>query len=357
MATEAQIHADIEALRERIPETQELYREVCTILFFRYGITPTANKLYQYVRKGSMSAPAEALAKFWEDLREKSRVRIEHPDLPEALKTAAGDLVSTLWAQAQTAAQEGLAVFRAEAQEAILAAQTVTTTAEADRASAQDALNQAHQAIQTATEQTLQLERTLAVEQAGKISLAEQLAAAGRQQTALEAALAEARRDFAAELEKLRLALQKSEERHEAGEKRALLEIDRERTAAAKLQKELTQLRELQVEASERHRSEIDRLQQALATARQSAGVAEGTLQEMRTIYQRQAEQLQSLQTAVSDSETQKTLLARDLESCQGKEASLERELRQLRPESAPESETAKPRRKSRKLVGDEKQK
>ena len=58
MTTEAQIHADIEALRERIPETQDLYREVCTILFFRYGITPTANKLYQYVRKGSMSAPS-----------------------------------------------------------------------------------------------------------------------------------------------------------------------------------------------------------------------------------------------------------------------------------------------------------
>jgi hypothetical protein len=65
MSTEAQIHADIDALRLRVVDTQDLYREVCTILFFRYGITPTANKLYQYVRKGSMSAPAEALAKFW----------------------------------------------------------------------------------------------------------------------------------------------------------------------------------------------------------------------------------------------------------------------------------------------------
>ncbi|GAB3552032.1 hypothetical protein GCM10027343_37040 [Noviherbaspirillum agri] len=52
------------------------------LLFFRYGITPTTNKLYQLVRKGSMSAPAEALNKFWEDLRDKSRVRIEHRDLP-----------------------------------------------------------------------------------------------------------------------------------------------------------------------------------------------------------------------------------------------------------------------------------
>ena len=74
MSTEAKIIADIETIKVGELNTQELYREVCTILFFRYGITPTANKLYQYVRKGSMSAPAEALTKFWSDLREKSRV-------------------------------------------------------------------------------------------------------------------------------------------------------------------------------------------------------------------------------------------------------------------------------------------
>jgi len=37
MHTEAQIHADIEALRARVSETQDLYREVCTILFLRVG--------------------------------------------------------------------------------------------------------------------------------------------------------------------------------------------------------------------------------------------------------------------------------------------------------------------------------
>ena len=90
MTDETRLQADIEALRPRFPDTQDLYREVCAILFFRYGITPTANKLYQLVRKGSMSAPAEALSKFWENLREKSRVRIEHPDVPEALRDIAG---------------------------------------------------------------------------------------------------------------------------------------------------------------------------------------------------------------------------------------------------------------------------
>lgn len=45
--TEARMQAEIEALRAQYPETQDLYREVCVLLFFRYGLTPTANKLYQ----------------------------------------------------------------------------------------------------------------------------------------------------------------------------------------------------------------------------------------------------------------------------------------------------------------------
>lgn len=100
MTDEARVQADIEALRPKFPDTQDLYREVCIVLFFRYGITPTANKLYQLVRKGSMSAPAEALAKFWDTLREKSRVRIEHPDVPEALRDIAGELTANIWLQA-----------------------------------------------------------------------------------------------------------------------------------------------------------------------------------------------------------------------------------------------------------------
>lgn len=352
MSTEAQIHAEVEALRERTPETQNLYREVCTILFFRYGITPTANKLYQYVRKGSMSAPAEALAKFWEDLREKSRVRIEHPDLPEAVKSAAGDLVASLWTQAQAAAQDGLVGFRNEAQAAVLEAQNGKAAADSDRATALAELRQAHHTIQVATEHALQLERDLATEKASKLALADQLATAGRQQMVLEAALAESRRDFAAELEKLRQALQKSEERHEAGEKRALLEIDRERTASARLQKEMAQLRENQMEATERHWSEVGLLQKELAVTRQVAGVAEGTLQEMRAIYQQQSEQMQSLQAAVVEGEAHKTLLERDLKACQGKVTALEKEPRQLSPTPAGESEAAKPRRRSRKPLG-----
>lgn len=351
MTKESQITADIETLRKSVPDTQDLYREVCTILFFRYGVTPTANKLYQYVRKGSMSAPAEALGKFWEDLREKSRVRIEHPDLPDELKTAAGEMVAALWTQSQAAAHEGLAAYRAEAQNAVLEAQTTKANSENDRAAALKDLEQAHHSAQMAFDRSLQLERGLASERASKESLSTQLAAAGLQNASLEAALSEARRDFAAELEKLRQALQTSEERHDATEKRALLEIDRERTSAVKLQKEITLLRQTHLEATDRLHNESSKMQNDLAEAMKDAGVAEGMLREMRNLNQQQTEQLQSLHALAADRDTYNVLLKRDLETCRENAIILEQEIKRLVAKQSTKTGSIKPR-VTRKPVG-----
>jgi hypothetical protein len=44
-----------------------------------------------------MSTPTQVLGQFWDELREKSRVRVEHPDWPADLGAAASELVATLW--------------------------------------------------------------------------------------------------------------------------------------------------------------------------------------------------------------------------------------------------------------------
>ncbi|MEI6003533.1 DNA-binding protein, partial [Paraburkholderia bengalensis] len=51
---DARLATDIDRLKAAFPKTRELYREVCALLFFRYGQAPTANRLYQLVRRGSM---------------------------------------------------------------------------------------------------------------------------------------------------------------------------------------------------------------------------------------------------------------------------------------------------------------
>lgn len=317
MSTEARIIAEIEALKARDLDTQDLYREVCIILFFRYGMTPTANKLYQFVRKGSMSAPAEALARFWSDLREKSRVRIEHPDLPEGLKAAAGELVASLWSQAQTSAQDGLVIFRQEAQNKVTESMQAVATADQARIAAESESIQTREALKAANERILDLERDLAGEHARTESLAQQIQSARHQQTTLEVALVDARKDYSAELDKYRQELRRTEERLNASEKRALLEIDHERQITVKIQRELLQLRNSGVEIEERLRIQLASSKTELAAVRQMLGVAEGKQGELRAGNEKQLEELAALRVTLGQQETQLALLQREVELAQ----------------------------------------
>jgi hypothetical protein len=303
---------EIEQLRAQFPHTQDLYREVCVLMFFRHGTTPTANKLYQLVRKGSMSAPAEALAAFWENLREKSRVRIEHPDLPQALKTAAGELTATLWASARQLANDTLAASRLEAQQAVDAAGAALSAMQRERdaialrlqdqasinaqalhridaleqdASASAAINLAQTAQRRqASEQAQQLKEQLQqskeqskeqLQQAREQAMAHQIA----EQQAQQQQLQDARREFTADLDKLRAANQLADERSLAVETRALLEIDRERTIAARLQKERDAERAAAMQADLRHRKDVAALQTQIGDQKQQGGVLQGHLQ------------------------------------------------------------------------------
>lgn len=320
---EQRIRNEVEELRDRFPRTQDMYREVCALLFFRYGITPTANKLYQLVRKGSMSAPAEALAKFWSDLREKSRVRIEHPDLPDALRGVAGELVATLWTRAQASSQESLSAVRAQAEESVLTLKAAVEAAEADRETALQERDNLQRLIEDGADRAHHLERSLAAERAEKEAISEQLQAARHQQAAREAAFSDAHRSLAAEIEKLRQALQKSEERYEAIEKRALLEIERERLASVKLQKDLAQLRDRSSATAEQYRLQVEQIQREL-------GVAEGALREMRMINQQQLDQLETLRSSESDRIAKISLLQSEVKEWQGKVSALHLEIKAL---------------------------
>lgn len=314
MSTEAKIIAEIEALKAHDLDTQDLYREVCTILFFRYGITPTANKLYQFVRKGSMSAPAEALARFWSDLREKSRVRIEHPDLPEGLKATAGELVASLWSQAQASAQEGFVIFRQEAQDKVSESLRAVATADQGRIAAETESNRTRETLRAANERILDLERDLAGERARTESLEQQIESARHQQTSLEVALADARKDYSAELEKSRQELRRSEDRLAANEKRALLEIDHERQMAVKAHRELLQLRNSSLENEEQLRFELAASKAELADTRQQLGVTEGRQEELKAGNEKQLEELAALRLTLVKQETQLALLQREFE-------------------------------------------
>jgi len=301
--TEARMQAEIEALRAQHPETQDLYREVCVLLFFRYGLTPTANKLYQLVRKGSMSAPVEALARFWETLREKSRVRIEHPDLPQSLQATAGEMVGALWQQALTAAQETFAQQREEARAAVVAAEGRAESASARADSAQAALGSVQQEVQAAQGRIAELQSELARTQGEVAAQERQVEAAAVHRQELQAALNDAQERFTRELEQQRTVATATTARHAGEIKRALLDVDRERGHAGKLQKEIEQLRREMAGHLDAHRQEVLARQQQIDALRQRSGELEGRVAQLLEQREQQARELdatrQRLEAAV----------------------------------------------------------
>lgn len=275
------------------------------LLFFRYGVTPTTNKLYQLVRKGSMSAPAEALNRFWEDLRDKSRVRIEHPDLPESLKTTAGELVVSLWSAAQAVAQEGLAALRSEAQAQVVEARQAQAAAEADRDAARASYALVSQTLEQAHARIGELEQEVAARDATIAALAAQLQSVRGENAGVLQKLDDARRDFGLELEKLRSSANLAEERYRASDARALMEIDRERTAASKLHKKMDSLRARTNQAAERHRDELAALQEQLGNYRQNVGELEGNLKAVTANRDLALDDLRAARTLLDDKHMQ----------------------------------------------------
>ena len=257
MNTESEILSEVEALKAKFSDTRALYREACALLFFRFGITPTANKLYQYVRRGSMNVPTEEVGKFWDNLRHRARVDIQHPDLPDPLKAVAAEAIAALWRQATEAARGELAAARLEFQQE-------AEQARAGRDAAEQAVARMHAA---AEQQRADLERAQADSQDTREELeAERRAHAGAQgrvqelQTQLEQARGQQQRQqeaFSADLAKAREDVDAAQERAGAAERRALLEIEQERQARARADKTAEGLRDKlgQAEARERQQS------------------------------------------------------------------------------------------------------
>ncbi|WP_350357496.1 DNA-binding protein [Paraburkholderia fungorum] len=278
LSPDAALAADIERLKAAFPKTRELYREVCALLFFRHGVTPTANRLYQLVRRGSMGTPTAVLGEFWAELREKSRVRIDHPDLPADLGAAAGELVATLWTRATASAEAALDALRGEVEAQRVEALRSVVAARDELGRTETALEQRTAALLAAQVEIRELDKAQAEGHAQRQALEAEI---GRLRDALagrDRELVEVRDGFSRDLEKLREAAERAEERLRASEKRALLEIDRERGNAAKLQKELDEAARRAANKEADHRRAIEAIQAQLGDARHQAGVLQGRL-------------------------------------------------------------------------------
>ncbi len=292
----AQIQEDIDRLRIQFPRTRDLYREVCVLLFFRYGITPTANKLYQYVRKGSMSAPAEALNHFWLELRDKSRVRIEHPDLPTELTEAAGKFIGELWHQARDSAQANFSNQTAETNEHLALARQEAITERELRSSTQAELDSTTLKLKNVIQQLAESEKNHAVDITTLARLEKTLKTLQEQREHLERSLEAARQGFSADLDKVNVSLAKAEDRYKALEARSLLNVDQERLRAKALEKEILKLRTVIKDQAELHGKQLTSSQKATSNLRERLGIANGQAHELRQQQRSMTKKIASLE-------------------------------------------------------------
>lgn len=292
---------DVERLREQFPRTSDLYREVCALLFFRYDETPTAARLYQLVRRGSNSAPAGALADFWKGLREKSRVRISHPDVPPALQDAAGELVQTLWHAAQGEAKESLAHYVQEAQSEVLRAQEAERSANVERARVIELLEVSTVRAQESQERVASLESLLEVAQARVAALEAEVRSHAEVSAHHHAALARVQAEAAEERQRAAAAAELAETRFRDSEKRMFVEIDRERMQSATLARQLEAANKATAAANERRQTETLALQREIGDLRQATGKLEGSLQVMTAARDSALQQIDGLQGSLVD--------------------------------------------------------
>jgi hypothetical protein len=101
--------------------------------------------------------------------------------------------------------------------------------------------------------------------------------------------------DFARELEKLREDAQRAEERLRAAEKRALMEIERERATNVRLLREREEVVRRAEHSEARLHADVQALQTQLGDARQQVGVLEGSLDAVRRANAGYVEELKTL--------------------------------------------------------------
>ncbi len=239
-----------------------------------------------------MSAPTEALNHFWSTLRERSAVTVEHADLPDELQAAAGDMVAALWRSAQTISRDALAEDRTKAAAEVDEAKAGEAQAQAAHSAALKALEDANVQLRTCEELVVQLRQELAAAAAVNTGLEARLEDLNRQMQDIQLRLDRSHEERAAERTKLDERTQLAERRYADMEKRALREIDHERTVVTKLQKSLEAERSVHLSVTERLRADLSAGQETIGQLRQQVGGLESTVNTLTRERDRECDEL-----------------------------------------------------------------
>ena len=321
--TSAAIAVEVAEIRKKFTERSDLTREVATLLFFRYGIYPSAHAVYAQTSTGSMTDISRDLKQFWLRIQETGKGKGLQADLPADLLEKTSQVLSDIWALSLTKANESLEALREEStaevarerasrQEAWEATEQHLASAEIARKDAAEVkaqsrieIEEAHQ-LREAAQQQQAIALTEKETAVARISGAEAQAIQERMQREVS------EQRFATELQALRSQAE-AQAVQSAGElKFALRQIDAAREAERNLAEQLLALRQEREHMDQLHRTRSNELMEELGRTRMALGEARGQLNALEPMNHRLTNQL-------SDSQDRAHATSIELAECQAK--------------------------------------
>lgn len=210
---------------------QEKTREAATFLFFNHGIYPSAKTVLGYTRLGSLTDINADLREFWSDIREKSRVKLDAPALPDELLAQFSQSLVGIWDLAINKAETVLDGERQEAHGKVALAQRQVEDGNRLRQEAEDRVQSINVELREERDRRGETEKR-AEAQAAEISGLQDAVVAARRQVEVEmAARREAEQQFSRDLSEERASRKREAETFDREIRFAKIQTDAARMA------------------------------------------------------------------------------------------------------------------------------
>jgi len=235
---DSDIRQQIQKMMDQGLATIDVYKRTCEILFFQHGVVPTPTKLYGLVKKGSMGTPTKAVQEFFASQRERSRVDLAIPGMPESLKSGFTDALKETWRLAVELGNASTNAQKEVHQKELYRLQEEMDRLRADNTALETTISRLKQADADKNEHIMDLQETIRQEKTRLTVESKRLQDATQRCNDLEQQLDKARQDFLAESSRLSKEHDSALARLKDHENRALMEIERERQIANKAVKD-----------------------------------------------------------------------------------------------------------------------
>lgn len=196
-----------EKLAQQLPphsSRKEKSLAAARILFFDCSVHPSAKLVLECTQHGSLTDINRDVHEFWRELREKAKLRINAPELPQHLVDGFGDALRQIWEMCSATAQEAASEVRLRAIESVNQAEAREEHALQEKRQAQEQVHEAVAALRQERDRREEAAREASLLQAEVANLkAEGQKLSDRVQAEINAR-AEAEKRFTSELEAIR---------------------------------------------------------------------------------------------------------------------------------------------------------